>query len=273
MSAYTTLRRGVRPWSAGARLVGAGLAGLAGLAAGALVAGVFGVVSDFWQIAWPLGGGVLGLTIWLRASRFNHTCTYVGREGVARFVCSGSRHDLTTNEVFRFRDATELRTSQTMHYVNGAYQNTRYAYTWTDVGGRCRHVISGTHTSKAGTPPPTDYYHFARAAEFAWTVCQSEQVFRQVELSGSVLFNLQGGKWVRLGPRTITFGLGDGPEECAADDIAGVKVEKGVVAFRRKDAREGFFSSRGVYKFPFDQLANAQLFFHLLDRLVGIPMG
>jgi hypothetical protein len=263
----------VQPWSVGARLLGAGLAGLAGLAAGALVVAVFGVVSGFWHVVWPLGGGVVGLVILLRTSRFNHTCTYVGREGVARFVCMSSRQNLTAKEFFRFRDATELRTSQTMHYVNGAYQNTSYTFTWTDVGGRCRYVISGTHTSKPGTPPSKDFYHFARAAEFAWTVYLSQQVFRQVELSGSVLFNLQGGKWVRLGPRTILFGLDGSPEECAAEDFAGVKVEKGAVIFRRKDARAGFFSSRGIYKFSFDHLANAQLFFHLLDRLVGIPMG
>ena len=31
--------------------------------------------------------------------------------------------------------------------------------------------------------------------------------------------------------------------------------------------------NRGVYKFNFDALANAQLFFHLLDKLVGVRVG
>jgi hypothetical protein len=270
-SAQSTLQRGKEPWSAGARLVLAGLAGMAGLLLGAVLVFVLRVRSDFWQVVWPFGGGALSLAVALHLTRFRHTCTYVGQEGVARFVCSGRRDRLSTREVFRFRDATELRTSHTLRYVNGVYQNTTYSFRWTDVGGRLRHEIRGTHRSEKGTPPATDSYHFARAAEFAWTGYLLGQVQRQVELAGSVLFNLKGGRWVRLGPGTITFFVDGGePIECEAAEIAEANVDKGTVRFKRTDAREGWFSSRGVYRFPFDHLANAQLFFHLLDRLVGI---
>jgi hypothetical protein len=269
-SASSTLRAGKRPWSPGQRLLGAGVAGLAGLAVGFLIVTACDVRSDFWQAVWPLGGGGVGLGLVLLATGFKHTCTYVGREGVARFTCSGSRDHLTESAVFRFRDATELRTSQTLHYVNGVYQNTTFSFRWSDVGGRPRYEISGSHKSKAGTPGPKSRYHFARAAEVAWTVYLLGQVHRQLELSGSVAFNLKSGRWVRLGPGVITVCLDGEPVEVAAEDVAEADVDKGVVRLKRTDAREGWFSSTGVYRFSFEHLANAQLFFHLLDKLVGV---
>jgi hypothetical protein len=55
-------------------------------------------------------------------------------------------------------------------------------------------------------------------------------------------------------------------------DVAEAGVDQGVVRFKRGDAQEGWFSSTGVYKFSFEHLANAQLFFHLLDKLVGVQV-
>ena len=175
--------------------------------------------------------------------------------------------------MFLFRDAVELRTSQTHHYNRGAYQSTRFVYTWYDVGGRKRYAIDGAHTSHNNTPPPTHYFHFARAGELAWTVYLSEDVDRQLQLSGSVHFNLTKGKWIRLGQGFVILGFGEEPVECDARDIAAVQVQKGVVRIKRVDAEEGWFSSRGVYKFDFANLANAQLFFYVLDKVVGVRVG
>src|SRR5205807_750919 len=130
-------------------------------------------------------------------TRFRHTCTYVGRDGVARFICTGNRDNFSTNEVFHFRDAAELRTAQTRHYHNGVYTGTQYSFTWTDVGGRKRYAISGRHKSEKGNPPANDPYQFGRAAEVQWTVYLLEETLRTIEERGSVLFNLKGGQWIR----------------------------------------------------------------------------
>jgi hypothetical protein len=272
-SAYTTLRQGKQPMPLGMRLVAGGGAGLLGLVVGLVINQLFSVRSDFWQAAWPLGGGMLGVALVVWRTAFRHSCSYVGQEGVARFTCSGNRDNITEAEVFRFRDAAELRTSQTLHYTNSVYQNTSYNYRWTDVGGRLRYEISGSHNSEAGTPPSTDPYQFARAAEIAWTVYMFEQVYRQLELSGTVAFNLKGGRWIRLGPGVVIFGLSGEPEECPVDELDEASVKKGMVCIKRRDAREGWFSSSGVYRFSFDELANAQLFFHILEKVVGLPVS
>jgi hypothetical protein len=241
---------------------------------GSLLLGVGVVIvcqpDDVWAVLIPLGAALVGALIAWAVTRFNHTCTYVGRDGVARYVCSGSRENLKNREVFLFRDAVDLRTAQTHYYRNGVYQNTSFAFSWYDVGGRKRYVINGTHNSRNSTPPPTHYFHFARAAEFAWTVYLLDDVDRQIQLSGAVPFKLTGGQWVRLGKGFLTLGLGKEPIELDAADVGAVQVQKGVVRIKRVDAEEGWFSSRGVYKFDFAHLANAQLFFHLLNKLVGV---
>jgi hypothetical protein len=269
-SAATTLRVSKEPLNPAVRLVvilAVGL-GVALLAAG--VEMVCQMTDPFWMIAIPVIVAAVAALITLGVTRFSHTCTYVGRDGVARFVCTGDRGRLSVQEVFLFREAVDLRTVQTHHYNRGGYQNTTFAYTWYDVGGRKRYAITGVHSSHTNTPPPTHYFHYARAAELAWTIYLSEDVDRQLQLSGSVHFNLLGGQWIRLAEGFLVLGFSGEPVELDARDIGAVQVQKGVVRIKRFDAEEGWFSSRGVYKFNFTALANAQLFFHLMNKLVGV---
>ncbi len=235
-SAWTTLRQGKQPLNPGMRLFVIFAVGLGALLVGAGIVLVFQLSDDFWTRAIPIGAGVLAALITLGVTRFNHTCTYVGRDGVARFICSGRRDRWTTQEVFEFREAVDLRTAQTHYYRNGFYQNTSYAYTWSDAGGRKRYVIRGAHTSQNKTPPPTHFFHYAKAAEFSWTLYLSEDVDRQLQLSGSIHFNLTGGQWIRLGKGSMTIGFSGQPVELDVRDIGAVQVQKGVVRIKRIDA-------------------------------------
>jgi hypothetical protein len=273
LSAHTTLTARRQPWSAGGRMVVAGFSGMAGLLVGAVIVVLATPRGEFWQILWPTVGTLLGVGIAYGVTRFSHVCTYVGRDGVAKFTCFGSRDRVKNAGIFYFRDALELRTGQTVRYVNGVYQGTDYSFTWTDVGGRPRHVIGGTYRNAKGPPVTTDLYHYGRAAEMAWTVYLFSQVQRQVELAGSVAFTLKNGHTLRIAPGKLILQMGGEPVEWNAQDIGGVLVDKGVVKIKRADAQEGWFSATGVVKFPFDSLANARLFFHLVDKLLGVRVG
>jgi hypothetical protein len=272
-SASTTLRVGKEPLNPGVRLLVIGAVGLGAMLLTAGVEFVCQMTDPFWMVALPVIVAAVAALITLGVTRFSHTCTYVGRDGVARFVCSGSRDRLTVSEVFLFREAVDLRTAQTHYYRNGAYQNTSFAYTWYDVGGRKRYAISGTHNSLNNTPPPNHYFHYAKAAELAWTIYLADDVDRQLQLSGSIHFNLSNGQWIRLGRGVVVIGFGGEPVELDARDVGAVQVQKGVVRIKRYDAEEGWFSSRGVYKFDFASLANAQLFFFLMNKVVGIRVS
>ena len=159
-SAATTLRFGMQPRSPGARARLMLVLALVGLLVGWIIVKVLDIQSDFWW-PWMVGGLGLGVFLGWFTSKFEHTCTYVGEEGVAHYECSGRRDHLKRADVFLFRDATELRTEQTRNYTNGFYQNTSYTFTWTDVGGRQRYQISNSHESKEGTPPLDDLFHYA----------------------------------------------------------------------------------------------------------------
>jgi hypothetical protein len=271
VSAYTTLREGQRPWSIGARVLISLLCMFAGFCLAVVVDLVFDLLPDCWGFFWMVVLPAGALLIAIFATKFSHTVTYVGEEGVARYCCSGNRDNVNTKEVFLFRDATHLRTTTTHHYRRGVYQNTTYAYAWTDVGGRKRYDITGTHTSKQNTPPATDYFHYARGAELAWTMYLLDQANRQVDLAGGVSFPLKGRQSIRLCPGKIIFYFKEEePIEWDAEDVGDAVIHEGQVKLKRIDAKEGWFSSTGVMKFPFDSLANAQLFFHLLEKLIGI---
>jgi hypothetical protein len=47
-------------------------------------------------------------------------------------------------------------------------------------------------------------------------------------------------------------------------------VQQGVFTVREVGAKEGWFSSKGVFKFDYSKLANAQLFMFVLDKVAGI---
>src|SRR5262249_10586140 len=158
-----------------------------------------------------------GLVLW--ATRFSHKCSYVGREGAARFACSGNRDTLTRNEVFLFRDAAELRTSLTIRYVNGVYSGTNYSFVWTDMAGQTRYKVSGSHQSKKGTPPAKHPFNYARTVETAWTVYLINQAQAQLQLAGAIFFNLTKGNWVRLRESGLSFQVGGQHQDWDVRDI------------------------------------------------------
>ena len=61
--------------------------------------------------------------------------------------------------------------------------------------------------------------------------------------------------------------------DCHAEEISHVSIEQGEVKVRCKDAKEGWFTSHGIFKFPYGSLANAQLFRILMEKLVGVRIN
>jgi hypothetical protein len=270
LSANATLAKEKEPWSLTGRLVlalcGAGIGVLIGL----LIIFLARPQSLFWLFIWPFGLGVLGGAIGFVCTTFSHSCTYVGREGVARYTCRGDRDRIVVSEVFLFRDAVELRIGQVRHYTNGVYQNTTYTYTWTDVAKQKRFVIQGSHRYEKGNPPAKDPYHFALASELAWTVYLLNQSEAQLTLGGKITFRLKGNDVIKIAPDYLKLDIRGQVEELSARDIGDARIDAGTFVIEAADAQKGWFSSTGVYKFPYHDLGNAQLFLFLMDKLLGI---
>jgi len=246
------------------------VAGAVGLALGIVIGVAAKAGAAMVLLALLLAG--IGIGIVILCTGFKHTCTYVGKEGVARYTCKGSR-DNVTGRVFTFKDAAELRTQQTRHYTNNVYQGTNYTFTWSDLAGREAFKISGTHKAEQGNPPAKDPFHFAAAAEQAWTIYLLDQVQAQLQMQGNIFFGLGGKNWVKLAEEFISVHMNGTTTECHAEDIAEVRIEQGMVEVRRKDAKKGWFSSTGIFRFPYGTLANAHLFLILMDKLVGVRIN
>jgi hypothetical protein len=272
VSAQTSLTEDVQPRSPGQRFSIATLAGLLGCLAGLLVILIAGIQSGFWRTFWLVATWGIGALIALGATRFRHTCSYVGRLGVARFSCAGGRELLTRERVFLFQDARELRTSQTRNYLNGIYQGTQYEFNWTDEDGQKVFRLAGTHRGEKKLPKSTDPFHFALATELAWSVYLLDLAQEELDRNGFVHFNVGGRSWVRVGPGFLDLSIKDQQLRCRVEEIGEIFLGDGTFTVKHKDARKGFlgFGSSGIFSFQYGSMANAKLFLLALDRLLGL---
>jgi hypothetical protein len=88
-----------------------------------------------------------------------------------------------------------------------------------------------------------------------------------------VTFHVNKNDWVRVSPGHLRFSFKGETMDCPVPEIGEARVEAGQFTIKRIDAREGWFSSEGVFKFPYSQLGNAQLFLILLDKVAGVRLN
>ena len=261
LNAFSSLKRGQRPLPAAAKGAILFLPGAVTLAALSYTR----AVDDLWQVVIFIALFAIG---WL-LTRFTHTCTYVGKAGVARFQCKKRRENITQQEIFLFRDAIELRTSQTRHYHNGVYTGTNYDFTWTDDQDRKVFRCHGTYRGEKKPPKPTDPFHFAESAEVAWSVHLLDRAQEQLDAAGAIVFRLGGTDWVAVGPGFLELNLKGERQRCESAEIGGFSINGGTFKVKRTDAKEGWFRSTGVFQFPYGTMANARVFLLAIDRLLG----
>jgi hypothetical protein len=268
LSASTTLKKSTRSRSPKARLQ------IIAIAAGfALVAPLVLVrhlkVEEFLLVG-PAVAGVAALVAWL-VTRFRHTLTYVGQEGLARFYCEGDRANLKEHSNFLFRDASDLRIEETERFVNGAYQGTTYSYSWTDAAGQRRYTIAGKYMRKNR---PTHQIHFARAAEKAWLQHLVFGLDSRLKEQGYLQFNLGTGHALRVGPGLLEVCQKDKTERFETSAIKSLSLEKGQFRLERKDPGKGAFSgANGVFLFSYRDLSNAKLFVVCAEKFLGVCLS
>lgn len=269
ISAGATLKKDCEPFTAAARagivLASTGMGVFLGILIAVLWTGI-----NIGLALWMSGLGLIGLLVSLHYTRFAHTCSYAGKNGLARYRCRGRRDNIVLEELFLFKDAGELRIAQTRNYYNGAYTGTNYSYTWTDARKQKVYALSGRHNSEAGTPKPADAFWFAHAGETAWSIYLMNRMEELADEKGRLYFSLKKNTGVEVGPGTLNLHLGGEPIHLKREDIAQVQISQGVFAVREPGAKEGWFSSHGVHKFPYHDLGNAQFFLFVLERLVGV---
>lgn len=212
-------------------------------------------------------GGTAAFIYWWK-TRFWHKCSFVGRLGTALYSCRGDRTMLRKKEIFLFQNASELRTEQTRQYTNGVYTGTSFSFRWENSGKTVYHLGGGYH-SEDGTPKPEDDFNFARSAEIVWSNYLLEKANEEFRRTGCIQFNLDGRDCVRVGDGFVELCMDGKSERCTASEIESVSLAEGEFKVKKVGAKEGWFSSRGVFKFKYSTMANARLFLLALDKLAG----
>jgi hypothetical protein len=204
-------------------------------------------------------------------TRFAHRCTYVGEDGLFKAELKGRRDARPTTEMMLFRDVAALKAPQTRHYHNGIYTGTNYEFRWIDAAGLRRFRLSGTHRGQHGPPKAFDAFHFAAAAEIAWSIHYLARAQAQLEREGSIAFPVDSKRTVRVGPGFLEFHFGDEPVRFRAEEIGSVSLNDGSFSFKHRDAK--WFSRVGKFSFQYGQMANGKVFFLALEKLMGYRWG
>jgi hypothetical protein len=197
------------------------------------------------------------------------TCTCVGTKGVAQYVWDEDESKRQTPQMFRFEEVAELRTLETRHFINGAYQHTLYVFEWLDTTPKSWFNISGVYRSQQSTPPAKDRYHFALAAERAWSAFAFERAKAEFAHNGVVRFNVKNGDALTLGNGFVEIKQGNNVVRSTTEDMAKISIKQGVVTLSSKDTKRNLFGTQNAYSFKYHDIGNAKLFLILFDALVG----
>ena len=273
LTAHSTLVRGKEPYSLGGRLMIVLFAPALILAIGYLITGDGPQYGNTIGPLIPMAVvAVIAFAVGWYYTGFSQTCSYVGEEGLARYVLKGPKATTpVTPEVFPFQQASELRTAQTRNFYNGVYTGTTYHFTWTDPTGSKRFKLSGNYRSKEGTPKKDDKFWLGRSAEGAWNMRQSAALQKELEAKGYCQFNLGGGDFVRVGPGFFEFGMKGEVARINAEEIKTLNLSDGRFVIHSKDAK--WFSRAGKFSFQYGKMANAQLFLYAMEKLSGFTFS
>lgn len=200
--------------------------------------------------------------------------SWVGDQGIQRWEKGifGVR-----SEVMRYADAASLTTQRTRQYVNGAYSGTLYNYTWWGHQRNKALVVSGSYREPElgfikGKPVAAhDPVMFGMAAERGWSRYRIGIIDQEIKNTGVARFSSSDGQ-VRIGRGWVEFEVRGKVERLERAEIQSATVQQGVIIVKKVGAKEGWFSSEGVYRFAVAGMADFAVFLAIFEEQVGVRM-
>ena len=215
--------------------------------------------------------GLIGAIIGYAVAKPKYETSFVGKNGVAFYHYGGKNKPIGKAEVLNFDNAADLLVKQINHYHNGVYTGTNYVFVWNDAAGKPVHTIKGDHNNKDGMPSLDHPFWYALAAETAWTNVKLPALVARVRRGETVSFPVKGKGTVGIAPDGVVVEMGKRHEVVPFDAIGDFGIKGGEVSIKRVGAKNGFLGigADGVYKFPYNSLANARQFLALLATIAG----
>ena len=220
---------------------------------------------------WLIAAAVaVSVVVGLLAFRRRTGVSYVGGDGAAVYR-GNAKGAVGQAKVLRFTDAAELFTGSTRHFTNGVYTGTTYQFRWADPAGRTLLKLKGTHKGRDGPPPAHDPYHFAHAAEVAWSTHLLARCQADLDRQKFIQFRVNGSDYVRVGHGVMEFHFGKRTERIGRDEVATIQLKGGAFHVTARDVK--WFSRAGKFNFNYAKMANARVFLLAVERLVGLPFS
>src|SRR5262249_35110630 len=153
-------------------------------------------------------------------------CTYVGLLGIARFTASGPDAAKSRGDVFLFANAVDLQTA-----FLGRNMGTNFNYQWKDARGKTLYKLEGGYYGGKSNVDPDAAFHFALAAEAAWTRYFLPHVMDQLQRDGCYRFltrrGLSADQYAVIGPGYLDILIGNKTFHNLASDINDVMLYHG----------------------------------------------
>ena len=175
LTAHSTMPAGYAPLPRPVRYAAVILSAPASFVAALLLVNAVGI-GGFWWGAALLLAPLLGFFVVLYFVGNKHECSYVGRDGVARFR-TGMSGRVKSDLVVIFKDVVRLEPEFVKHLRSGVYSYSSYTFRWVLRDGPTRAVV-GTHNSERGEIRdigPAHEFTFCLAAAAAWERYQTHR--------------------------------------------------------------------------------------------------
>jgi len=200
-------------------------------------------------------------------------CTYVGTHGIARFPYLNRNAANSRGDLFLFENAVELQTA-----LLGRTTGTHFNYQWKNDKGKAVYKLEGGYYGNKKDIDPDAVFHFARAAEKAWSQYFLPQVKAELERNGSYRFltrrGLTGNQYVIVGPGFLDVITGEKTFHNMARDIGDIVLHHGWIIIRRIDAQDRAINSldgsHGICYLSYGSVSNVKIFLTLLTEVVGV---
>ncbi len=234
-----------------------------------VVVGMTSPDSHPWVLGATLGVllGLLSVPFTFYFTRGSSWLAYVGEIGLVKYKLGAERTQVKTTELFEFVNAVDLYTHTVNSNVNGVYAGTTYNYEWRDADDKRVFKLSGSHSSKKGTPKASSPYYIAAAGEMMWTAFLGDAINDELKDQGAIHFKVNKKDWVRVGPGFLEFFFKGKTSRLAVDEIKDLRVGGGHFSIKSQDA--GWLGGKGKYGFDYAKMANARLFLMCLEQLCG----
>lgn len=216
---------------------------------------------------YPMAVGVVLTLIFLWAMLPHPTCTYVGKNGLARITRIRGKD---TVEMFLFSRDSSLTVERTRMHHNGIYTGTHSSHIFLNTATQQKFSIGCDFYEMKGKIPENSLFHFGDRGEIALTEYLLPLAIKRLEQGESERFSFSSAMNIELGPRSLIIQQREKRSEIRYEDIERVSVDNGTITLMEKGGKRGFLGlgKEGVFSFSYSLLPNARLFFLLLQHQV-----